>query len=125
MASSSGDTSVSLAPGGFLPQSFRWQSHSYRVLAVESVKTRGLERRYKVASREGHFELALDTARDTWRVRRRPIWLSRVWYRFQNGARYPLPAWRRRQARKLPVRYAGVQLGPEVVEPVRSKARVA
>jgi hypothetical protein len=95
---------VRFAPGGFLPQTFRWDGRSYRVLAVHSVKTYGAERRYRVASTEGNFELALDLPSGTWRVRHAPNWLSRALYRWQHGARYPLPAWRRR--RTLPARVA-------------------
>jgi hypothetical protein len=96
------DLRVRLASGGFLPQSFRWEGHSYRVLAVHSVKTYGAERRYRVASTEGNCELALDLPSGTWRVRHWPNWLSRALYRWQHGARYPLPAWRRR--RTIPAR---------------------
>ena len=98
MAKPDGDLRVGLAPGVLLPQAFRWEGRSYRVLAVHSIKTRGLERRYRVASSAGYFELALNVSSDTWRVRHAPNWLSRAWYQWQNGPRYPLPAWRRRKA---------------------------
>ncbi len=90
---------VALAPGGFFPQAFRWQGHLHRVLAVHSIRTCGLERRYRVASAAGYFELALNVYSGTWHVRHAPNWLSRLWYQLHNGPRYPLPVWRRRRAR--------------------------
>ncbi len=92
-----GNLRVRLAPGGFLPQAFQWEGRSQRILAVHSVKTCGAERRYRVASTEGYFELGLDVRSGAWYVRRHPNWLSRILYRWQHGARYPLPAWRRRR----------------------------
>jgi hypothetical protein len=87
---------VSLAADGFFPQAFRWSNRLYRVLAVHSVRTNGYERRYRVVTSGGYFELALHLALGTWRLGRRPNRLSQLWYRWLNGARYPLPAWRRR-----------------------------
>lgn len=87
---------VTFAPDGFFPQAFRWQGRLYRVLAVHSVRTGRSERSYRVITSGGYFELALHLLQGTWRMRRRPNWISRTWYRWLNGARYPLPAWRRR-----------------------------
>ncbi|PKO21843.1 MAG: hypothetical protein CVU38_12700 [Chloroflexi bacterium HGW-Chloroflexi-1] len=90
---------VTLAPDSLRPRSFRWQGRSFRVLGVESVNTFGAERRFRVRTSEGRFELGLCTEEGSWRVRRRPTWLGRIWARWQNAPRYPLPAWRRRSRR--------------------------
>jgi hypothetical protein len=90
------EAQVAMAPGGVYPQMFRLAGRPYRILAIHSIETYGFERRYRVASSEGFFELAQHTVHGGWHVRRRPNWLSRILYRWQTGARYPLPAWRRR-----------------------------
>ncbi len=97
MTGSQGTLQVALATDGFFPQAFRWQGQLYRVLAVHSVRTSGAERRYRVITSGGYFELSQDLTAGTWRLRRRPNWFSRNWHRWLNGARYPLPAWRRRR----------------------------
>ncbi len=114
---------VRLAPGGFLPQAFKWEGRSYRVLAVHSVKVYGAERRYRVATADGYFELAVALPGGAWRVRRWPNSLSRALYRLQHGPRYPLPAWRRRRA--LPARVAAAGhprvSAPRVPAPVANR----
>ena len=90
---------VSLAPNGFSPRSFHWQSRLVRVLSVESIRTFGTERRYLVRTAEGNFELGWYTEADVWIVRRSPSWLDRVWVEWRNAPRYPLPEWRRRVRR--------------------------
>ncbi|HEX9114607.1 MAG TPA: hypothetical protein VGA61_00945 [Anaerolineae bacterium] len=98
MAGSQDTLQITLAPDGFFPQTFRWQGRIYRVLAVHSVRTGRSERFYRVITSGGYFELVLHLLQGTWRMRRRPTWLSRAWYHWLNGARYPLPIWRRRSA---------------------------
>ncbi|OIO89998.1 MAG: hypothetical protein AUK03_13670 [Anaerolineae bacterium CG2_30_64_16] len=99
MTSQTESLHVILAPDGVRPQSFRWEGRALRVLGVESVNTFGAERRYRVRTGEGRFELGLFTDVGIWRVRRSPTWLGRFWARWQNPPRYPLPAWRRRSRR--------------------------
>jgi len=119
MANPDGNVRVTLAPGGFFPQAFHWQGQFYRVLAVHSIRTCGLERRYRVASAAGYFELAVDVYSGMWRVRHAPNWLSRAWYRLHNGPRYPLPVWRRRRARivvdRQPLSPAQAEVSPRMV----------
>ena len=102
MASLSEMTQVTLIANGFYPQTYRWRGQLYRVLAVESVRMVGSEQHYRVLSHEGPFELALNRQTGAWRVHRSPNRLNRIWSRWQNGPRYPLPAWRRRLSRPAP-----------------------
>jgi hypothetical protein len=97
MARQTGSLRVRLSADGFWPQAFMWEDMPLRVLAVEGVRTEGRERRYRLATREGSFELALDTQTGRWRVRRAPHWWNRLAARWQRTPRYPVPAWRRRQ----------------------------
>jgi len=92
---------VALAPDGFYPQAFRWEGRLVRVLAIESVNTFGTERRFRVRSATGRFELGFYTDAGVWRLRRKPGWLGRLWARWQNAPRYPLPVWRRRSRRTV------------------------
>ena len=87
---------VSLASNGFSPRSFQWQGRVVRVLAVESIRTLGTERRYLVRTAGGNFELGWYTEAGIWVVRCSPSWLDRVWVEWRNAPRYPLPTWRRR-----------------------------
>ncbi len=87
---------VTVGPDGFFPASFRWEGRACRVLAVQRVRTCGAERRYRVSTSEGGVELALHLGNGVWRLTDRPNRLTRAWHRWENGARYPLPAWRRR-----------------------------
>jgi hypothetical protein len=89
-------TQVVLAPNGFNPRSFRWQGCTVRVLSVEGVRTLGTERRYRVRTPQGDFELGWYTDAGVWVVRRSPGWLDRVRGQWRSAPRYPLPAWRRR-----------------------------
>ena len=77
------------------PRAFWWRGRQYRVLSLESVYVVSHERRYRLATAAGCFELAQTTS-GSWQVRRAPGWLSRVVVRWQNTPRYPLPVWRRR-----------------------------
>ncbi|GEM_PF-3152748 len=87
---------VKLADDGFYPRSFRWRGQTVRVLAIDGISTRGEERRYRVRTAVGGFELGLFPFSGLWRLYRQPNWLSRLWARLQRLPRYPLPPWRRR-----------------------------
>ena len=87
---------VTLAPNGFYPRAFRWQGRALRVLSVDRISTFGTERRFRVRTAIGPFELGWLTDACLWRVRHAPNWLDRMWARFQRMPRYPLPPWRRR-----------------------------
>ncbi len=115
MAKPDRDLRVTLAPGGFFPQAFHWQGRFYRVLAVHAIRTCGLERRYRVASAAGYFELAVNIYSGVWHLRHAPNWLSRAWYQLHHGPRYPLPAWRRRRARVGAGRPPVSQAQPEMM----------
>jgi hypothetical protein len=92
---------VIIGPNKFSPHAFHWRGRTVRVLAVESIKTFGAERRYRVRTGEGRFELGFCTDSGTWQLRRTPNWLSRLWARWNNTPRYPVPTWRRRARRYL------------------------
>ena len=91
---------VKTAPGGFYPQAFWWQGRLYRVLELESLRTVGLERRCRVHTAEGPYELAFDVSGKRWWMRRSPGVVERLLARWQNAPRYPLPVWRRRLSRR-------------------------
>jgi len=96
MALQTKDLHVILTPGGFYPQAVRCQGRTLRVLHVEKVQTRGFERRYRVRTREGRYDLGLHMGTGAWQVHRRPGWLDRARAYLERMPRYPLPAWRRR-----------------------------
>ncbi len=102
---------VVLAPDGFYPLAFQGREAMVRVLSVESVCTFGAERRYRVRTAQGEFELGLRTDTGDWLVRRSPGWLSRARARWLNAPRYPLPSWRRR-ARRTAVAWAPLAIRP-------------
>jgi hypothetical protein len=87
---------VILAANGFYPRAFRWQGRLMRVLSVDRISMSGMERRFRIRTAIGPFELGLLTDACLWRVRHAPNWLDRMWARFQRMPRYPLPPWRRR-----------------------------
>jgi len=87
---------VVVAPDGFYPRTFEWQGRLVRVSAVEAMYTSGIERRFRVRTVEGQFELGFRAGSGVWCLRRHPGWLGRAWARLHNLPRYPLPAWRRR-----------------------------
>jgi hypothetical protein len=91
--------SVTLSANGFYPRSFRWGGQTVRVLAVDRISTHGAERRFRVRTPIGGFELGLVAEAGVWRVLREPNWLDRAWARVQRMPRYPLPPWRRRAYR--------------------------
>ncbi len=92
---------VILGSNPFSPRAFRWQGRTVRVLAVESIKTFGAERRYRVRTGEGYFELGCFGDAGAWRLHRAPTWLGRLWARWQDVPRYPVPVWRRRVRRMV------------------------
>ena len=81
-----------LAPNGFYPRAFRWQGRALRVLSVDRISTSGTERRFRVRTAIGPFELGLLTDASRWRVRRAPNWLDRMWARFQRMPSLPAAA---------------------------------
>ncbi len=101
MADQTSPLKVILGSSRFYPHAFRWQGRTVRVLAVESIKTLGLERRYRVRTGQGYFELSLFTDSGAWWLHRSPNVLSRLWARWQNVPRYPLPFWRLRTRRTV------------------------
>jgi hypothetical protein len=96
MAHRKKELQVILASNGFYPQAFEWRGRTVRVQVVRNVATYGTQRRYLVQTAEGCFELALDRNTGAWQMRHSPNWLDRLWARWQNAPRYPLPARRRR-----------------------------
>jgi hypothetical protein len=87
---------VTQAAGELAPLSFRWAGHLVRVLYVESVRTHGRERRYRVQTPKGLYELGLDTAGKVWRLCHSPTWFTRTWTTMRQLPRYPLPNHRQR-----------------------------
>jgi hypothetical protein len=87
---------VYMAQDGLIPQAFRWQGRTLRVLHVETLGLRGSERRFRMRTVEGPYEMAVDIRSGQWAMRRTPGWLDRVRADIQHTPRYPLPAWRRR-----------------------------
>jgi hypothetical protein len=87
---------VTVRSDGFTPQAFRWDESQIRVMGVESVETVGAERRYRVRTRLGRFEITLYTDAGRWFVRRSPTRIGRALWRWQSAPRYALPARRRR-----------------------------
>lgn len=93
---------VMLAANGFYPRAFRWQGQTLRILAVEALSTHGAERRFRVRTPIGGFELGLFADAGLWRVRRAPNWFDRAWARVRRLPRCPLPPWRRRAGGMTP-----------------------
>jgi hypothetical protein len=104
MKSQATDTRVRLAPDGFYPQTFHWQGCTLRVLYIEGFRTAGMQRRFRVRTLVGSFELGLDLSTGIWRILRRPGWLARARAHLAAQPRYPLPAGRRRAHLPLAVR---------------------
>lgn len=96
------DVRVVLTADQFYPQTLRWPGRSLRVLHVERVYTAGRERRFRVCTMEGPYELGLHLGTGVWQVRRGPGWLDRARARLENMPRYPLPAGRRRRRPAAP-----------------------
>jgi len=87
---------VYMAQDGLVPQAFRWHGRTLRVLHVEALGLRGRERRFRMRTVEGPYEMAVDTRSGQWAMRRVPGWFDRMRAGIQRVPRYPLPAWRRR-----------------------------
>ena len=54
------DVQVILAPDGFYPQTIQWQGGTLHVLCVEGFQTTGMQRRFRVRTPEGPFEIDLN-----------------------------------------------------------------
>jgi hypothetical protein len=87
---------VVLAPDGFYPQALQGRDGMLRVLGVEEFRTTGIQRRFRVRTPAGAYDLRLDLATGIWQIHRRPGWLARVRALLAAQPRYPLPAARRR-----------------------------
>lgn len=95
---------VTLTPDGFYPRSLRWQGRGVRVLYIEETYTCGLERRYRLRTPEGRYELGLHTGTGVWQMRRVPTWFERLRLRVLAMPRYPAPLGRRRWRRAADAR---------------------
>lgn len=87
---------VTVRPDGFTPRAFRWEGNLARVLSVEAVVTRDVERRYRVQTSLGCYELSWFVPGKVWYVRRGPSRFARMLAQRRHPARYGVPAWRRR-----------------------------
>lgn len=96
MKSQVADVHVTLAADGFYPQTLQWRGSIVRVLCVEECRTMGMQRRFRVRTPDGPYELGFRIDTQTWCVRRHPGWLARARARLAGQPRYPLPAGRRR-----------------------------
>lgn len=96
MAETINEVRVRLAPDGFYPQAFRWAGREVRVLSVDGLQTCGPERRFRLRTVEGVYELTQDTRAHLWRLRRSPTWFSRTLAQVAQEPRYTLPAGHRR-----------------------------
>jgi hypothetical protein len=90
---------VTLAGDGFYPQMFRWADRDVRVLFVEGMRTCGLERRFRVRTVEGTYELSQHTRCGVWQMRRSPSWVGRTLAHISHAPRYSLPMNQRRVGR--------------------------
>lgn len=99
MAKSISEVRVTLAGDGFYPQAFRWANRNVRVLFVEGLRTCGLERRFRVRTVEGAFELSQHTRTGVWQMRRSPSWFGRTLAQMSHAPRYSLPVNQRRVGR--------------------------
>lgn len=78
MAKSVEQAQVILAEDNFYPRTFRRAGRSIRVLFVESMRTVGVERLFRVRTVEGVYELAQHTVTQVWTLRREPSWWARA-----------------------------------------------
>ena len=102
MAETINELRVWLQPDGFYPLGFRWSGRDVRVLSVEGMRTCGQERRFRVRTVEGVYELTHDTRARIWRMRRSPTWVSRAIAQIGQEPRYTLPSANRRAVRNGP-----------------------
>jgi hypothetical protein len=100
------DVRVILAPDGFYPQTIQWQGDTLRVLCVEGFRTTGMQRRFRLRTSEGPFEIDLHVDSGVWQIHRRPGWLARARAHLAAQPRYALPAGRRRARPPLTARSA-------------------
>ena len=100
------DIRVILAPDGFYPRTIQWQGGTLRVLCVEGFRTIGMQRRFRVRTPEGPFEIDLHVDSGIWQIHRRPGWLARARAHLAAQPRYALPAERRRARPPLTARPA-------------------
>jgi len=103
MTSQTSGVRVSLAPDGFYPQALQWRGGMLRVLCVENFRTAGTQRRFRVRTPDGSFDLRLDVGTGIWQICRRPGWLARAKAYLAAQPRYPLPAGRRRASQRFTV----------------------
>jgi hypothetical protein len=106
MKSQMSNVQVILAPDGFYPRAFIWQGGTLRVLGVEEYRIIGMQRRFRVRTPEGPFEIGLHIGTGIWQIHRCPGWLARARALLAAQPRYALPAGRRRARSPLPVRPA-------------------
>jgi hypothetical protein len=92
LAETINEVRVRLAADGFYPQTFRWAGRDVRVLSIEGLHTCGFERRFRVRTVEGVYELTQDTHARIWRMRRSPTWFSRALAQIDQEPRYTLPS---------------------------------
>lgn len=102
---------VRIAADGFYPQAFRWAGRDVRVLSVAGLQTCGPERRFRVRTVEGVYELTQDMRSQSWRLRRSPTWLSRTLAQIAQEPRYTLPRENRRTVRGPTHRLVHASLG--------------
>ena len=95
------DVRVILAPDGFYPQALQWPGGTLRVLGVEEFRTTGMQRRFRVRTPEGVYDLGLNLATEIWQIHRRPGWLARARALLAAQPRYPLPVTRRRSHQRM------------------------
>lgn len=93
------EVQVRLAEDAFYPQMFRWAGRHVRVLSIEGLRTCGAERRFRVRTVEGVYELTQDTRSRVWRMRQSPSWFSRTLSHLAREPRYSLPSTSRRAVR--------------------------
>jgi hypothetical protein len=91
---------LAVRPDGFTPQAFRWHGELVRVLTVEGVRTYGTERRFRIRTTGGRFELSFHSDAGLWYVLRGPTRLGRALCLLDSMPRYALPVWRRRAYRR-------------------------
>lgn len=90
---------VTMSPDGFYPRSLRWRGGQVRVLCVDEVYTRGRERRFRLRTPEGTYEVGFVNDTGEWQMHRSPSLLQRWWSCIQAMPRFLAPATRRRCAR--------------------------
>lgn len=103
------DLQVVRAPGELHPRSFQWLGRRVRVQYIIGVRTRGAERRCRVQTADGAYELGWNTATGKWRMCHSPSLLSRAWAEMRRLPRFPLPLRQQRTlcAQPVAVRAAG------------------